>query len=216
MKNSDFEKIFDTACGSIPLKQPRDLWPGVITGIKERREHTRPARTLWTVGFSAATVLLVLSIPGASESIKNGLKRIFSSAYSLQLGESTPASGTLISTDGEVKEIRAGDMLLEVRIMNIDEYGAKIEVSVFDTKRQPDGSVKKLMQKPIVMARKGSTAKIMVADNQGNPVYKFTITPSEKDPNAYTGSLAPINTAPSGGAIFRRLLDTIEKPDSFK
>ncbi|OGS07151.1 MAG: hypothetical protein A2270_04845 [Elusimicrobia bacterium RIFOXYA12_FULL_51_18] len=198
MKNNDLEKNFDIACGNIPLKQPRDLWPGVFSGTKEHRKHKRPAKTFWAVGFSTAAVLLVLSIPGASESIKNGLKLIFSSAYSLQMGGKTPESGTLFSADGEVKEIRAGDILLEVRIMNMDEYGAKIEVSVFDTSRQPDGSVKKLLQKPMLATRKGSKAKIMVADNQGNPVYIFTITPSEKDPNAYTGSLAPISPAPTG------------------
>jgi len=199
MKNNDLEKVFNAACGNIPLKEPCDLWPGVSMGIKKNREHGRPAKTLWAIGFSAATVLIILSIPGASENIKNGIKRLFSSAYSVQLGEHAAASGTLISADGELKEIRAGDMLLEVRVTDMDEKSAMIELSVFYTGTQADGSVKKLISKPKIPTMKGKSAEIMVTDNQGKPVYNFKMTPTEKDPAAYTGTLAPIEpAAPSG------------------
>ncbi len=196
MKNIDLEKVFDTECGNIPLKEPRDLWPGVRTGIKKTGGQSRPARTLWAAGFSAAAVLIVLSIPGATESIKNGLKKLFSSAYSVQLGENAAASGTLISADGELKEIRAGDMLLEVRVTDFDEQRAMIALSVFYTGKQADGSVKKLISKPKILTMKGKSAEITVTDNKGKPVYKFKMTPTEKDPAAYTGTLAPITPVP--------------------
>lgn len=196
MKNNDLEKVFDSACGNIPLKEPRDLWPGVRMAIKKSGEQARPAKTLWAAGFSAAAVLLVLSIPGASESIKNGLRKLFSSAYSVQLGGNAAASGTLISADGEVKEIRAGDMLLEVRVTDFDERSAMIALSVFYTGKQPDGSVKKLISKPKILTMKGKSAEITVTDNHGKPIYKFKMTPTEKDPAAYTGTLAPIAPAP--------------------
>ena len=196
MKNNDLEKVFNAACGNIPLKEPRDLWPGVSMGIKGRQGQTRPSKALWTVGFAAAAVLVVISIPGASESIKNGLKRIFSSAYSVQLGGNAAANGTLISADGELKQIRAGDMLLEVRVTDMDERSAMIELSVFYTGKQADGSVRKLISKPRILAMKGKPAEITVTDNQGKPVYKFKMTPTEKDPASYTGTLAPIPPAP--------------------
>jgi len=196
MKNNDLEKVFDSACGDIPLKEPRDLWPGVRMGIKGRGEHARPAKNLWAAGLSAAAVLLVLSIPGATESIKNGIKKLFSSAYSVQLGGNAAANGTLISADGELKQIRAGDMLLEVRVTDMDERSAMIELSVFYTGKQADGSVRKLISKPRILAMKGKPAEITVTDNQGKPVYKFKMTPTEKDPASYTGTLAPIPPAP--------------------
>ena len=196
MKNNDLEKVFDSACGDIPLKEPRDLWPGVRMGIKGRGEQARPARTLWAAGLSVAAVLLVLSIPGATESIKNGIRKLFSSAYSVQLGENAAASGTLISADGELKEIRAGDMLLEVRVTDFDEQRVMIALSVFYTGKQPDGSVKKLISKPKILTMKGKSAEITVTNNQGKPVYKFKMTPTEKDPAAYTGALAPITPVP--------------------
>lgn len=196
MKNNDLEKVFDSACGEIALKEPRDLWPGVRMAIKKSGEQARPAKTLWAAGFSAAAVLLVLSIPGASESIKNGLRKLFSSAYSVQLGGNAAASGTLISADGEVKEIRAGDMLLEVRVTDFDERSAMIALSVFYTGKQPDGSVKKLISKPKILTMKGRSAEITVTNNQGKPVYKFKMTPTEKDPASYTGTIAPITPAP--------------------
>ena len=196
MINNDLEKVFDSACGDVPLKEPRDLWPGVRIGIMKRSGQSRPAKTLWAAGFSAAAVLLVLSIPGASESIKNGLRKLFSSAYTVQLGGNAAASGTLISADGELKEIRAGDMLLEVRVTDFDEQRAMIALSVFYTGKQPDGSVKKLISKPKILTMKGKAAEITVTDNHGKPVYKFKMTPAEKDPAAYTGTLAHIATAP--------------------
>lgn len=196
MKNNDLEKVFDSACGEIPLKEPRDLWPGVRMAIKKSGEQARPAKTLWAAGLSAAAVLVVLSIPGATESIKNGIRKLFSSAYSVQLGDNAAATGTLISADGEVKEIRAGDMLLEVRVTDFDEQRAMIALSVFYTGKQPDGSVKKLISKPKILTMKGRSAEITVTNNQGKPVYKFKMTPTEKDPAAYTGALAPITPAP--------------------
>lgn len=196
MKDNDLEKVFDAACGDIPLKEPRDLWPGISMGIKGSREQARPSKAIWAVGFSAAAVLVVLSIPGASESIKNGLKRIFSSAYSVQLGWNAAASGTLISANGELKQIRAGDMLLEVRVTDMDEQRAMIELSVFYTGKQADGSVRKLISKPRILAMKGKPAEITVTDNQGKPVYKFKMTPAEKDPATYSSVLSPINPAP--------------------
>jgi len=192
MKTNDLEKTFDAVCGNIPLKEPRDLWPGVSLGIKERRQHGRPVKTLWAVGFSAAAVLIVLSIPGASESIKNGIKKLFSSAYSVQLGNNAAASGTLLSADGELKEIRSGDMLLEVRVTSISQDKAKIELSVLHTGKQADGSARKLMSKPTIIVMKGKSAEVMVTNNQGLPVYKLKMTPTETDPAAYTGTLAPI------------------------
>ena len=197
MKNNDLEKVFDSACGDIPLKEPRDLWPRVRMGIKKSSgQSRRPTRTLWAAGLSAAAVLLVLSIPGATESIKKGIKKLFSSAYSVQLGENAAASGTLISADGELKEIRAGDMLLEVRVTDFDEQRVMIALSVFYTGKQPDGSVKKQISKPKILTMKGKSAEITVTNNQGKPVYKFKMTPTEKDPAAYTGTLAPITPAP--------------------
>lgn len=198
MKNNDFEKKFDAACGNISLKEPRDLWPGVSMGIKERRKHGRPARTLWTVGFSAAAVLLILSIPGASESIGNVLRRMFSTDYSVQIGESAPENGVLISVDGEVKVIRAGDMLLEVRVTSMDEKAAKIELSVFQTGIQSDGPDRKLLAKPTVVVMKGKKAEIIVADKGGKQMFKFIMTPTENIPDGYTGTLNPIKSEALG------------------
>lgn len=192
MKNNDLEKVFDAACGNIPLKEPRDLWPGVVLGIKARRENNRSSRTFWAAGFSTAAVLIILSVPGASEGIKNAIRKLFSSAYSVQLGGNAPVSGTLISADGELKEIRAGDMLLEVRVTDFDEQRAMIALSVFYTGKQPDGSVKKLISKPKILTMKGRSAEITVTNSQGKPVYKFKMAPTEKAPAAYTGILLPI------------------------
>ncbi|OGR64445.1 MAG: hypothetical protein A2X31_03885 [Elusimicrobia bacterium GWB2_63_22] len=192
MKDNDLEKMFDTVCADIPLKEPRDLWPEVSLGIKVRREQSRPSRTFWAAGFSAAAVLIVLSIPGASENIKNGIRKLFSSAYSVQLGEGAPVRGTLISADGEVKEIRSGDMLLEVRVTNMDEQRVIIALSVFYTGKQPDGSVRKLIAKPKILAMKGKSAEVSVTDIHGKQVYKLKMTPVEKSPAAYTGTLSPV------------------------
>ena len=191
MNEKDLEKKFGEACAGVPLREPRDLWPGVRAGITGRRVSAFGRRSAWAAGFAAAAVIVVLSMPGATQSIKNGLKRLFSSAYSVSIG-GQQASGTLISMDGEEKEIKSGDMLLKVKVSSWDEKTAMVELSVFYEGLQPDGSTRKLISHPKILAMKGRAAEITVTNNTGKPVYKFRIVPTETDPTVYSGDIVPI------------------------
>lgn len=191
MNTKNLEKKFDEACSGIPLREPRDLWPGVRAGITGARGEAFGRRSAWAAGLAAAAVIVVLSIPGATQSIKNGLKRLFSSAYSVSIG-GQQASGTLISMDGEEKEIRSGDVLLRVKVTSVDERTAKVELSVFYEGLQPDGTMRKLVSKPTILTMKGKAAEVMVTNNMGKPVYKFRIVPTETDPAVYSGDMVPI------------------------
>ncbi|MDQ7774325.1 MAG: hypothetical protein RDU13_12500 [Elusimicrobiales bacterium] len=192
MNDTDLEKKLDAACSGITLREPRDLWPGVRAGITSARGAAFGRRSAWAAGLAAVAVIVVLSIPGAAQSIKDGLRRLFSSAYSVTIG-GREASGTLISMDGEEKEIRSGDMLLRVRVSSFDEKMAKVELSVFYEGRQPDGSMRKLVSRPTVLTMKGRAAEVTVTNNAGKPVYKFRIVPTEADPDVYSGDMVPIN-----------------------
>ena len=192
MNNERLENTFNEACAEIKLKEPRNLWPGVRAAITAHRGRDMNRRPLWAAGFAGAAVVLILIIPGAAQSIKKGIMRIFSSAYSVQLGGQPAASGILISVDGETKEIKVGDMLLQVRVSSFDKNTVMIELSVYSTAKQPDGSVNKLISKPKIVTMKGKTAEIMVTDSQGVPVYKFRMTPLEDTPAAYNSTLDPI------------------------
>ncbi len=192
MNEKALEKKFEEGCAGLPLREPRDLWPGVRAGITAPRASGFGRRSAWAAGFAAAAVIVVLSMPGATQSIKNGLKRLFSSAYSVNMG-GQEASGTLISMDGEEREIRSGDMLLKVKVSSVDEKTAMVELSVFYEGIQPDGSMRKLVSRPKILTMKGRAAEVTVTNNTGKPVYKFRIVPTETDPGVYSGAVVPIN-----------------------
>ncbi|MBI4349971.1 MAG: hypothetical protein HY550_00885 [Elusimicrobia bacterium] len=189
MNDAELEKKFDAACASLELKDCRDLRPAVMSAI--RGGQPRPSRSLWAAGFAAAAVVVVLSIPGASQSIINGIKRIFSSEYAVKIGGRPEVKGTLISADGETSEIRAGDLLLQVRVTSVDEARAKIQLTVSCEVRTAKGLERKILSKPTILTMKGKSAEIMVSDNKGEPVYRFKMVPVEKV-GGYSGSLEPV------------------------
>lgn len=193
MNDTEMEKKFDAACSGLEFKDCRDLRPGVMAAI--RGERARSNRPLWAAGFAAAAVVIVLSIPGASQSIINGIKRIFSSDYAVQIGGAPEIKGTLISVDGELREIRAGDTLLQVRVTSFDETRAKIELTVSHESRTPEGLQRKILSKPTILTMKGTTAEVTVTNNSGVPVYKFRMTPVEKADGSYSGELLPLPAA---------------------
>ncbi len=189
MNETELENKFDAACAGLELKDCRDLRPGVMAAI--RGGQANPYRSLWAAGFAAAAVVVVLSIPGASQSIINGLKRIFSSEYAVKIGGQPEVKGTLISADGETSEIRAGAMLLQVRVTSVDEARAKIQLTVSYETRTDQGLQRRILSKPTILTMKGKSAEIMVSNDKGEPVYKFRMVPVEKD-GGYSGSLEPV------------------------
>lgn len=192
MNDKELEGKFNEACVGVPLREPRDLWPGVRAGITAPRGRAFGRGAAWAAGLAALAVIVTLSIPGAAQGIKNGLKRLFSSVYSVTIG-GHEVSGTLISMDGEEKEVRGGSMLLRVRVSSFDERTAKVQLSVFYEGPQPDGSMRKLVSRPTILTMKGRAAEITVSDNAGKPVYKFRIVPTETDPAVYSGDMVPIH-----------------------
>lgn len=195
----DMEKKFDEACADIELKDCRDLRPGVMAAIRGGSAAGPYRRPLWAAGFAAAAVILMLSIPGATQSIVNGLKRLFSSEYGVKIGDQPEVKGTLISADGELKEIKAGDMLLQVRVTSMDEKKAKVELALSYERTGPNGVVRKIFSKPTIVVMKGKTAEMVVTNDLGVPVYKFRMTPVEKDDGAYSGQLLPLPPGAHGG-----------------
>lgn len=196
MDTNNMERKFEEACAGMELKDCRDLRPGVMAAIRGgagRRESRRPLRA---AAFAAAAVVLMLSIPGATQSIVNGIKRLFSSDYAVKIGDQPEVGGVLISADGEMKEIKAGDMLLRVRVTSVDEKTAKLEMELSYERGVPAGMTHKICSRPTILVMKGKTAEVSVSNNMGVPVYKFRLTPVEKDGAAYSGRLVPL--PPSG------------------
>ncbi len=192
MESKDMEKKFYEACAGMELKNCRDLRPGVMAAIRGGAAARKYRRPLWAAGFAAAAVVLMLAIPGATQSIVNGIKRLFSSEYAVKIGDQPEVSGTLISMDGETREIKAGDMLLQVRVTSMDERRAKVELTLSYERALPGGMERKIYSKPTLLVMKGKTAEVSVSNNMGVPMYKFRMTPAEKDAAAYSGQLVPL------------------------
>ncbi|OGR53295.1 MAG: hypothetical protein A2049_06505 [Elusimicrobia bacterium GWA2_62_23] len=196
MENTDMENKFNEACAGMELKDCRDLRPGVMAAIRGGAAARTYRRPLWAAGFAAAAVVLMLAIPGATQSIVNGIKRLFSSEYAVKIGDQPEVGGTLISADGELKEIKAGDMLLQVRVTSLDEKMAKVQLILSYERSGPGGVERKIFSKPTIVAMKGKQFEMMVSNNLGVPVYKFRMTPVEKGAAEYSGRLVPLS---SGG-----------------
>lgn len=184
-----FENKFDEACRGTELKDCRDLRPAVMAAI--RRGEPAPRRARWAAAFAAGAVVVVLSIPGASQNLIAGLKRIFSSAYSVKVAGAPELKGTLISADGEMKEIRAGDMLLQVRVTSVDEKRVKIELTISSETAVPGGRKRKIVSKPTILTMKGRSAEVMVSNGKGETLYKLKMVPVEME-GVYSGSLEPL------------------------
>ncbi len=181
------EPDFNSICENTKTHQAPDLWPKIKTQIeKSEKGFLLWKQSLWSKGlvFACFAVIITLAIPGATETIKNGLKKLFSANYSLQIGQSDEISGTFIIEEGEIKKINTKDILVEIKMTSLDEKAVKINVSVF--KKQKDGTLK-LYSKPTIVTLKNTLASISVRDEMGAPIYKIEITPSEK-PTEYKGT----------------------------
>ncbi|MBU2530884.1 MAG: hypothetical protein KKD35_07595 [Elusimicrobia bacterium] len=187
------ETDFNSICENTKTHQAPDLWPKIKTQIeKSEKGFSLWKQSLWSKGlvFACFAVIITLAIPGATETIKNGLKKLFSSNYSLQIGRSDEISGTFIIEEGEIKKINTKDILVEIKMTSLDEKAVKINVSVF--KKQKDGSLK-LYSKPAIVALRNTLATISVTDQNGVPIYKIGLTPSEK-PAKYKGSFQKLES----------------------
>ncbi|MBI4657108.1 MAG: hypothetical protein HY746_10250 [Elusimicrobia bacterium] len=191
----NLEGVFNKICAQTKLLETRDLWPDIKNAVeKPKRQIGFLRQPLWSrtavfAGLAVCAAVVVFFIPGASENIKNGIKKLFSINYSLQLRDSAEVLGGLLVTDAQAQEITINNMLLRIKVTSLDEKAVRIDVSIF--KKQTDGSLK-LLHNPAIVTLRGSPAEIQVSDEK-EPVYRLKLTPREqKDLTAYKCALEPI------------------------
>ena len=156
------------------------------------------------MAFAAASLAVVLCIPGVAQSIKDRLARIFSSQYSVKLQDSTEMTGNLVSTDGEMRELRSGDTVLQIKVTSFEEKSVKVEAFVFKEQTISGKPARKLIAKPVIIGLIGHPLEIRIG-NADSAKFTLRMTPSERDKKDYSAALIP-----------QYLPETLSKTDAIK
>lgn len=190
MADNNMETIFNDLCSNIEKKKCPDLWPRVRAAIKPARTVVPKYRSMRAVAFAAASLAVVFCIPGVAQTIKDRLAGIFSSRYSIKLPDSPEMTGNLVSTDGEMCELRSGDTILQVKVSSFEEKSVKIEVIVFKEQDISGKPVRKLIAKPVIVGLIGRPLEVRIG-NADSPRFILKMTPSERDKKDYSAVMIP-------------------------
>ncbi|MDO8804526.1 MAG: hypothetical protein Q7R35_08840 [Elusimicrobiota bacterium] len=209
MDKNNMETVFNDLCSNIEKKKCPDLWPRVRIAIEPTRNAAPKYRSLRAVAFAAASLAVVLCIPGVAQSIKDRLARIFSSQYSVKLLDSPEMTGVLVSTDGEMRELKSGNTILQVKTSSFEDKMVKIEAFVYEMQEIDGKPVRKLIAKPVIVGVIGRPLEIRIG-NTDRQKFVLKMTPSERDMKDYSAALIPQylpETLSKTDAIKREVLD---------
>lgn len=209
MDKNNMETVFNELCSDMEKKKCPDLWPRVRTAIEPTRSAFPKYRSLRVSAFAAASLAVVLCIPGVAQTIKDRLARIFSSQYSVKLLDSPEITGNLVSTDGEMRELKSGTTTLQVKISSFEDKMVKIEAFVYEMQEIDGKPVRKLIAKPVIVGLIGRPMEIRIG-NADHQKFVLKMTPSERDKKDYSASLIPQylpETLSKTDAIQREVLD---------
>jgi len=190
MDSNNMEKIFNDLCSNIEKKKCPDLWPQVRLAITPAQTAHIKYRAFRVTAFATAALAVVLCIPGVAQTIKDRLARIFSSQYSVKLPDSPEMTGNLVSTDGEMCELRSGGTILQVKVSSFGEKAVKIEAFVFKEQDVSGKPVRKVIAKPIIIGLIGRPLEMRVR-NADSAEFILKMTPSERDKKDYSAALIP-------------------------
>ncbi len=202
MDEKNLENAFNRLCADTGIKKSRDLWPQVRQRTAAAGAIWPSRRAAWVLAASAAAFVVILSIPGVSQSIMTRLARLFSSNYSVRVG-GAEYKGVLVSVEGETRELRAGDRYVQVKVTSAGERAVKVELLVYSRDR-------KLLAKPSLVSVTGKALEIKISGGDGAEDFMFRMVPAEKQPGSYSASVYQLPDAVLNAtdAIQRETLDT--------
>jgi len=188
MDDKNLEKVFTALCSEIGGKKCPDLWPRIRMAIGPVRKANK-YRRLRAVGFAAALLAVVFCIPGVSQTVRDGLARIFLSSYFIKVPYAGEISGELVSADGEEREFKSGDTVLLVKVSSFGENSVKVDVSVFVERDVYGKPERRLIAKPAVVGVVGRPLEMRIGGGEQEFVLKMT--PSERNAKDYSTVMVP-------------------------
>jgi len=169
-KDAKLERFFTELCAGEPLERaPRLLWGGP--------QRVRPAVRLALAPALAALAVLAAVVwthPGFAAELVQKARAMLFGALDIRVGEAKPRRWDVVVEAGKPSVIDLGAH--EVRFLVEEDRTGAVKISLDVSQKLEDGT-KKLIARPKILTRKGTTAKVIIADAATEkPIFQVDLT----------------------------------------